>query len=146
MITKSQIEEAVISKLEIAEGIVAKREMSQDVLTPAKNTVFIKVLNYQFPNEDVSEDYDITKIIRTTINIQVRIVYRTVKETSNISEFEEKVLKELTAMHLEFDNYPMAFVLRPAQFGETKDIDKDIKQSLNLFKIIGFLDFNLAEV
>lgn len=146
MITKSQIENTIISELEALEGVVAKRDMGQNTLTPAVNTVFVKVKSYKFANEDENEDYGIYKHQKVFIDIQIRIVYRTAKESSNISEFEDKVICKLVALELINEEEGIqGLVLRPAQLNETQDVEKDVKQSLNIFRIITFMDFSVPE-
>lgn len=146
MLTKSQIENIIISELETLEGVVAKRDMGQNTLIPAVNTVFVKVKQYRFTNEDGNEDYEIYKEQKVYIDIQVKIVYRTVKESSNISEFEDKVICKLVALELNnIDDGIHGLVLRPVQLNETLEVEKDVKQSMNMFRIITFMDFSIPE-
>jgi|GEM_PF-4056063 len=143
MTTKAQIEEAIITELDTLAGVVAKREFEQDYLTVAKNTVFIKVKSYKFSNEDENETFGIQKEQKVTIDIQVRIIYRTIQETSNISDFEGLVITKLVG--LELNNPALSgLVLRPVQLNETTEINKDLRQSINFFRIITFMEFNSA--
>ncbi|MCX6146056.1 MAG: hypothetical protein NTW25_02230 [Candidatus Kapabacteria bacterium] len=143
MITKNEIESAIVSVLSQLDDVVAKREIEEDILTAPINTVFVKVRSYQFPNDLTLENLFISKNQLAIINIQIRIVYRSIKEKNNISEFEDKVINELVGLKLDIENYKGSdLILMPFQLNETMPLSQELKQSVNIFRIMTNLDFN----
>lgn len=143
MITKTQIENAIVSVLSQLDDVVAKREIEEDTLTAPLNTVFVKVKSYQFPNDVTLENLSISKYQLAIINVQIRIVYRSIKEKNNISEFEDKVISKLVGLELDIAEYEgPALILMPFQLNETMITSQELKQSVNIFRIMTNLDFN----
>ena len=144
MITKHEIESAIISALDSVPGIVAKKELEEDYLSASKNTVFVKVKSYQFPYDLTLENIDINSNQLSIINIQIRIVYRSVKNSNNLSEFEDKVINKLTGLHLDITDYVgNDLILTPFQINETTNISQDLRQSLNIFRLTTNIDFSI---
>lgn len=144
MITKHEIESAIISALDSVPGIVAKKELEDDYLSASQNTVFVKVKSYQFPNDLTLENIHINSNQLSIINIQIRIVYRSVKESNNISEFEDKVINKLVGLNLDITNYTGDdLILTPFQLNETTILSQELKQSINIFRIFSNIDFSI---